>query len=187
MNIQYPTRNIQHRIVEAGGAGGIYKRVLNADYADDADFEKIAQDTGDSRQKKILISKGDKMIERKIITTDKAPKAIGPYSQALLAGNTLYISGQIGMDPATGKLVADSAAEQTKQALENIKAILAAADMELVHVVQMQVFLADIADFAKMNEVYASYFTGDFPTRAAFQAADLPAGAKVEILATAIK
>ena len=127
------------------------------------------------------------MTERKIITTDKAPKAIGPYSQALLAGNTLYISGQIGMDPATGKFVADSAAEQTKQVLENIKAILAAADMELKHVVQAQVLLADMSDFAKMNEVYASYFTGDFPTRAAFQAADLPAGAKVEILATAIK
>ena len=127
------------------------------------------------------------MTERKIITTDKAPKAIGPYSQGLLAGGTLYISGQIGMDPATGKLVAGSTGEQTKQALENIKAILAAADMELIHVVQAQVFLADIADFAKMNEVYASYFTGDFPTRAAFQVADLPAGAKVEILATAIK
>ena len=84
-------------------------------------------------------------------------------------------------------VVADSAGEQTKQALENIKAILAAADMELIHVVQAQVFLADIADFAKMNEVYASYFTGDFPTRAAFGAVDLPAGAKVEILATAIK
>ena len=127
------------------------------------------------------------MTERKIIATDKAPKAIGPYSQGLLVGNTLYISGQIGMDPATGKFVADSAAEQTKQALENIKAVLAAADMELIHVVQAQVFLADIADFAKMNEVYASYFTGDFPTRAAFGAADLPAGSNVEILATSIK
>ena len=109
------------------------------------------------------------MTERKIITTDKAPKAIGPYSQGLLVGSTLYISGQIGMDPATGKFAADSAAGQTKQALENIKAILAAADMELKHVVQTQVFLADIADFAKMNEVYASHFTGDFPTRAAFR------------------
>lgn len=127
------------------------------------------------------------MTERKIITTDNAPKAIGPYSQAMLIGNTLYISGQIGIDPSTGKLVEGSTAEQTKQAFENIKAILAAADMELKHVVQVQVFLADIADFTEMNKVYASYFTGDFPTRAAFQAANLPAGAKVEILATTIK
>ena len=127
------------------------------------------------------------MTERKIITTDKAPKAIGPYSQAMLVGNTLYIAGQIGIDPSTGKLVEGSTAEQTTQALENIKAILAAVDMELKHIVQAQVFLADISDFAEMNQVYASYFTGDFPTRAAFQAANLPAGAKVEILATAIK
>ncbi len=127
------------------------------------------------------------MTERKIITTDKAPKAIGPYSQALLAGNTLYMSGQIGIDPATGKFVEGSTTEQTKQVFENIKAILAAADMELKHVVQAQVFLADMSDFVKMNEVYASYFTGDFPTRVAFQAAELPAGAKVEILTTAIK
>ena len=127
------------------------------------------------------------MTERKIINTDKAPKAIGPYSQAMLVGNTLYIAGQIGIDPSTGKLIAGSTAEQTKQAFENIKAILTESDMELKHLVQMQVFLADIADFAEMNQIYASYFTADFPTRAAFQAANLPAGAKVEILATAIK
>ena len=127
------------------------------------------------------------MTKRKIITTGKAPKAIGPYSQAMLVGNTLYISGQIAIDPSTGKLIDGSIAEQTKQAFENIKAILAAADMELKHIVQVQVFLADIADFTEMNQVYASYFTGDFPTRAAFQAANLPAGAKIEILATAIK
>jgi 2-iminobutanoate/2-iminopropanoate deaminase len=127
------------------------------------------------------------MTERKIITTDKAPKAIGPYSQAMLIGNTLYISGQIGIDPSTGKLLDGSTAEQTKQAFENIKAILASVDMELKHLVQVQVFLANIADFTEMNKVYESFFTGDFPTRAAFQAANLPAGAKVEILATAIK
>jgi 2-iminobutanoate/2-iminopropanoate deaminase len=127
------------------------------------------------------------MTERKIISTDKAPKAIGPYSQALLMGNTLYISGQIGINPTTGKLAEGSTAEQTKQALENVKAILTEAGMELKHVVQVQVFLADIADFTEMNQVYASYFTGDFPTRAAFQAANLPAGAKVEILTTATK
>ena len=126
-------------------------------------------------------------MERKIINTDKAPKAIGPYSQAMLVGDTLYISGQLGIDPATGKLVEGGTAEQTRQAFENIKAILAAADMELKHIVQMQVFLADIGDFASMNEVYGSYFESDFPTRAAFEVANLPARAKVEILATAIK
>ena len=127
------------------------------------------------------------MTERKIITTDKAPKAIGPYSQAMLVGNTLYISGQIGIDPSTGKLLDGTTADQTKQAFENIKAILASVDMEFKHIVQAQVLLTDIADFAEMNQAYASYFEGDFPTRAAFQAANLPAGAKVEILATAIK
>jgi 2-iminobutanoate/2-iminopropanoate deaminase len=127
------------------------------------------------------------MTERKIINTDKAPKAIGPYSQALLVDNTLYISGQIGIDPATGKMVDGGTAEQTKQVFKNINAILAAAGMGFEHVVQAQVFLDDIADFAEMNKVYASYFEKDFPTRAAFEAANLPAGAKVEILVTAIK
>ena len=127
------------------------------------------------------------MTERRIINTDKAPQAIGPYSQAMLVGNTLYISGQLGMDPATGKLVEGGTAEQTKQAFENIKAILAAAAMEIKHIVQVQVFLADIGDFAAMNQVYATYFDGDFPTRAAFEVAKLLAGGSVEILATAGK
>ena len=127
------------------------------------------------------------MTEREIINNDKAPKAIGPYSQAMQVGDTLYISGQLGIDPASGKLVDGGTSEQTRQIFENIKAILAAADMELTHIVQMQVFLADIGDFASMNEVYGSYFESDFPTRAAFEVANLPAGAKVEIIATAIK
>ena len=147
----------------------------------------LPKSTDNNKNNNQTNSKDTNMTERKIINTDKAPKAIGPYSQAMLVGNTLYIAGQIGIDPSTGKLIAGSTAEQTKQAFENIKNILAAVDMELKHLVQVQVFLADIADFAEMNQVYASYFTGDFPTRAAFQAANLPAGAKVEILATAIK
>lgn len=127
------------------------------------------------------------MTERRIIHTENAPKAIGPYSQAMLVGNTLYISGQLGIDPATCKLVEGGTAEQTRQAFENIKAILSAANMGLENIVQVQVFLADIGDFAAMNEVYGSYFESDFPTRAAFEVANLPAGAKVEILATAVK
>jgi 2-iminobutanoate/2-iminopropanoate deaminase len=127
------------------------------------------------------------MTERKVIQTDKAPKAIGPYSQALLVGNTLYISGQLGMNPATGKLVEGGTAAQAKQALENIMAILVAANMNMHDVVQVQVFLADISDFAAVNEVYKMYFREPYPARAAFQVAALPAGAKVEILATAVK
>lgn len=121
------------------------------------------------------------------IHTDSAPKALGPYSQALLAANTLYISGQLGIDPASGKLVEGGTAQQARQALANIRAILEAADMDMGNVVQVQVFLTDIADFAAVNEVYKSCFKEPYPARAAFQAAALPAGAKVEILAVAVK
>ena len=127
------------------------------------------------------------MTERKVIQTDKAPAAIGPYSQGLMAGNTLYVSGQLGIDPTTGKLVEGDTAAQTKQALENVMAILMKANMSMRDVVQVQVFLADIADFAAVNEVYKTYFHEPYPARAAIQAAGLPAGGKVEILVTAIK
>ncbi|MCE5184590.1 MAG: Rid family detoxifying hydrolase [Planctomycetaceae bacterium] len=126
------------------------------------------------------------MNERKVIQTGKAPKAIGPYSQALLAGNMLYISGQLGIDPATGKLVEGGTAEQARQALKNVMAILMEANGNLHDVVQVQVFLTDIADFAAVNEVYKSFFSEPYPARAAVQAAALPAGAKVEILAVAV-
>ena len=127
------------------------------------------------------------MTERKAIQTDKAPAAIGPYSQALLADNTLYISGQLGIDPATGKLAEGGAAEQAAQALKNIMAILVEANMNMHEIVQVQVFLTDIADFAAVNETYKTFFTTPYPARAAFQVAALPAGASVEILATAVK
>ena len=96
------------------------------------------------------------MTERKAVQTDVAPKAIGPYSQALLVGNTLYISGQLGFDPATGKLVDGDTAAQAEQALKNIMAILMEENMSMHNVAQVQVFLADIADFAAVNEVYKS-------------------------------
>lgn len=127
------------------------------------------------------------MKERKVIQTDEAPAAIGPYSQGLLAGHTLYLSGQLGIDPATGKLVEGGTAAQTQQALENVMAILKKATMSLRDVVQVQVFLADIADFAAVNNVYKSYFQEPYPARAAVQVAALPAGGAVEILVTAVK
>lgn len=125
------------------------------------------------------------MTQRKAIQTDKAPKAIGPYSQALMVGNTLYISGQLGVDPATGKLVPGGTAKQTKQALNNVMAILMESNMSMHNVAQVQVFLANIADFAAVNEIYKTFFSEPYPARAAIQAAALPAGASVEILVTA--
>jgi 2-iminobutanoate/2-iminopropanoate deaminase len=127
------------------------------------------------------------MTERKAVQTDAAPKAIGPYSQALLVGNTLYISGQLGIDPATGKLVDGDTAAQAEQALKNIMVILMEENMSMHNVAQVQVFLADIVDFAAVNEVYKIFFAEPYPARAAIQAGALPAGASVEILVTAVK
>lgn len=123
---------------------------------------------------------------KKKIHTDNAPAAIGPYSQAIQAGNTIYISGQIPVDPATGNIDAADISGQTKQSLENIKAILEAAGAGMDSVVKTTVLLADINDFGAMNEVYKTYFAEPFPARAAFQAANLPKDAKVEIEATAV-
>lgn len=127
------------------------------------------------------------MTERKTIQTDKAPAAIGPYSQALLVGKTLYLSGQLGIDPATGKLVEGDTAAQARQALENVMTLLMEANMSMHDVVQVQVFLADIDDFGTVNEVYKTFFSEPYPARAAIQAGALPAGASVEILITAVK
>jgi len=122
----------------------------------------------------------------KYIATDKAPAAIGPYSQAIQAGDTIYVSGQIPIDPAKGEFAGTDIAAQTRQSLTNIKNILAAAGTDMGHVVKTTVLLADIADFTAMNEVYAEFFTEPYPARAAFQAAALPKGAKVEIEAIAV-
>lgn len=123
---------------------------------------------------------------KKKIHTDHAPAAIGPYSQAICAGNTIYISGQIPVDPTTGNIDAADIAGQTKQSLENIKAILEAAGAGMDSIVKTTVLLADINDFGAMNEVYKTYFAEPFPARAAFQAANLPKDAKVEIEAIAV-
>ena len=121
------------------------------------------------------------------IHTKAAPAAIGPYSQAIMAGDTLYVSGQIPLDPETGLLAGDDIAAQTRQSLLNIQAILRRADMEMDHVMKTTVLLTDMNDFAAMNEVYASFFRSPYPARAAFQVAALPKGAKVEIECVAVR
>ena len=121
------------------------------------------------------------------IHTENAPAAIGPYSQAIEAGNTIYVSGQLPIDPATGAFAGEDIAAQTRQSLTNIKAILAEAGADMSNVVKTTVLLADMADFAAMNAVYAEFFTAPFPARAAFQAAALPKNAKVEIECVAVK
>ena len=118
---------------------------------------------------------------KKIISTAKAPAAIGPYSQAVKAGDTLYISGQLPIDPVTGAFAAEDVGGQTRQSLENIGAILAEAGCTYDSIVKTTVLLADIGDFAAMNAVYSEYFTGACPARAAFAVKDLPKGALVEI------
>ena len=117
--------------------------------------------------------------------TDNAPAAIGPYSQAIKAGNTIYVSGQIPIDPKTGEFAGTDIQTQTRQSLTNIKNILQSAGADMKDVVKTTVLLADIADFTAMNEVYAEFFEEPYPARAAFQAAALPKGAKVEIEAIA--
>ena len=121
------------------------------------------------------------------IYTPNAPAAIGPYSQAMQTGNMLFVSGQIPIDPATGEFAGTDIATQTNQSLTNIKNILAAAGFTMNDVVKTTVLLADIADFAAMNAVYAEYFTENKPARAAFAVKDLPRGALVEIEAIAAK
>ena len=119
------------------------------------------------------------------IETTKAPGAIGPYSQAIKVNNLVFVSGQLPIDPDTGAFPSDDIRDQTRQSLENIKAILEAAGYKMTQVAKTTVLLADIADFAAMNEVYAEYFSDPCPARAAFQVAALPKGAKVEIEAIA--
>ncbi len=124
---------------------------------------------------------------KRIIATEQAPKAVGPYSQAIEANGTLYISGQIPLVPETGKVVVGGITEQTQQVLKNIEAILKAAGYGFKDVVKSTVLLSDIANFAAMNEVYAQYYKDNLPARAAYQVAALPLGVLVEIETIAIK
>lgn len=118
---------------------------------------------------------------KKVIATDKAPAAIGPYSQAIEVNNFIFISGQLPVDPTTGEFPNGGIKEQTEQSFANIKAILTEAGLTTDNIVKTTVFLSDIAYFAGMNEVYATQFTGTFPARSAFAVKDLPKGAMVEI------
>ena len=124
---------------------------------------------------------------KKIINTSKAPAPIGPYSQAVLVGNTLYTSGQIAINSKTNTLVTSTIKAETKMVMENLKAVLEAADMDFSHVVKCSIFISNMNDFAQINEVYGSYFTSDFPARETVQVACLPKNLNVEISAVAIR
>ncbi|MXN90639.1 RidA family protein [Flavobacterium sp. Sd200] len=125
---------------------------------------------------------------KKIIFTDKAPAPIGPYSQAVLIGNTLYTSGQIPLDPSTGEIVGESIEAETKQVMENMKAVLEAAGMDFSNVVKTSIFIIDMNDFAKINAVYGSYFNEETaPARETVQVAKLPKNVNVEISMIAVQ
>ena len=126
-------------------------------------------------------------MNRKIVSTDAAPKAVGPYSQAVWAGDLLFCAGQIPLDPATGQIVPGGVVEQTVRVLENLRAVLVSQGLDLANIVKTTVFVADLNHFTALNEVYARYFTGDFPARSTVQVARLPKDALVEIEAVAIR
>lgn len=127
------------------------------------------------------------MSERSKISTNDAPAAIGPYSQAIAAGALVFCSGQIPLDPGTGTLVDGDVQAQTRRALENLRAVLTAAGSSLDMVVKTTVFLVSMSDFAAMNEVYADFFTGEPPARSTIAVAELPRGARVEVEAIALR
>ena len=124
---------------------------------------------------------------KKVISTENAPAAIGPYSQAIEANGMVFVSGQIPIDPSTGEFVSGGIKEQTEQVFNNIKAILAEAGLTIDNVVKTTVLLASMMDFVTVNEVYAEQFTGAFPARSAFAVKDLPKGALVEIEVIAVR
>ncbi len=123
---------------------------------------------------------------KKIITSKNAPAPIGPYSHAVQVNNMLFVSGQVGKNPHTGELMLGNVKTETRQVMENIKGILTDAGMDFTHVVKTTIFLADMNDFASVNEVYGSYFTGDYPARETVQVSKLPLGVNVEISVIAV-
>lgn len=125
-------------------------------------------------------------MSKQIIQTDKVPAPIGPYSQAVIANGFLFASGQIAFDPTTGNLVLDSIQSETKQVMENIKAILEEAGIHFGHIVKTTIFLSDMQLFAEVNEVYGSYFKADFPARETVAVKTLPRNVNVEISVTAV-
>ena len=125
-------------------------------------------------------------MKKKVIQTEKAPRAIGPYSQAIRAGSFLFLSGQIPLDPKTGELVKGDIRQQTKQVLENLKGVLESEKLEMKDVVKVTIFLKDIGNFNQVNEVYATYFPSSPPARSTVQVAKLPRDAEIEIEAIAL-
>lgn len=126
-------------------------------------------------------------MEKKVLHTDKAPAAIGPYSQAIEVNGFVFASGQIPINPATGEVVEGGIQEQTRQALTNASEVMKAAGLDLSHVVKTTVFMADMNDFASMNEVYATFFSAPFPARSAVAVKTLPKGVLVEVECIAVK
>ncbi len=124
---------------------------------------------------------------KKVINTSNAPSPIGPYSQAVVAGGFVFASGQVAINPANGELVTDDIISETKQVMENIRAVLMEAGVSFSNVVKTTIFLKDMQDFAQVNEVYGTYFTSQFPARETVQVAGLPKNVNVEISVTAIK
>jgi 2-iminobutanoate/2-iminopropanoate deaminase len=124
---------------------------------------------------------------KKIITSKSAPAPIGPYSHAVLMNNTLFVSGQIGKDAVSGELINSDVKAESKQVMENIKAILTEAGMDFSHICKTTIFLKDMNDFASVNEIYGSYFTGNYPARETVQVAKLPLDVNVEISIIAMK
>ena len=125
-------------------------------------------------------------MDKRAIQTDRAPKAIGPYSQAIQAGNFLFLSGQIPIDPKTGELVKGDIGQQTRQVLENIERLLESQNLDMEDVVKTTIFLKDIKKFNQVNEVYAVYFQSVLPARSTVGVSDLPKGAEIEIEAIAV-
>jgi 2-iminobutanoate/2-iminopropanoate deaminase len=134
----------------------------------------------------ILMSCGHH-ISKSVVMTDKAPKPIGPYSQAVIAGNFIYVSGQIGINPTTGEMVADDIKTEAKQVMENIGAVLKAAGSDYSNIVKTTIYLKDINDFKAVNEVYSEYFKGEYPARETVGVASLPKNARVEISVIALR
>ena len=135
----------------------------------------------------IITSCAQQPVIREVISSPDAPKAIGPYSQAIRVGNTLYLAGQLGIDPATAKFAESGFEAQARQALENQKAVLTAAGLTFENVVQCQVFVTDMNNYPAFNKIYSEYFTNDYPARAVVEVSRLPADGLVEIMMVAMK
>jgi len=130
---------------------------------------------------------GYEPMTKTILSSPNAPKPIGPYSHGVLIGNTLYVSGQVGKDPITGEVILDDIKKETKRVMENLKGILAEGGMDFSNVVKAALFLTDLDNFAAVNEVYGSYFAGEYPARETVQVSRLPLNVNVEISVIAAK